>query len=90
MPRRPRAADISVRPVWILRCPGRDDFEDRLQSLPGGEIILPTFNVDALLNFFSGEFRKDEESFYRKIGIPDVLEGRSLDEIKRSDSDWRS
>jgi three-Cys-motif partner protein len=85
MPRRPRA-------IFLLDQYGYSDVPAEmiakiLQSLPGSEIIL-TFNVDALLNFFSENSEKTK-GLLQKIGLPDVLKGRSFDDIKRSDTDWR-
>jgi three-Cys-motif partner protein len=85
MPRRPRA-------IFLLDQYGYSDVPAELiakilSSLPGSEIIL-TFNVDALLNFFSENSEKTK-TLLQKIGIPDVLKGRSFDDIKRLDADWR-
>lgn len=57
-----------------------------LMSLPGAEIIL-TFAVDSFLNFASD--LPATKKVLRQIGLPDVLRGRSIDEIKRSDPLWR-
>jgi three-Cys-motif partner protein len=55
-------------------------------ALPASEVIL-TFNVDAFLNYAS------DSDVTRKtltdVGIPDVLRGRTLEDIKRSEKDWR-
>jgi three-Cys-motif partner protein len=56
-----------------------------LHTLPGAEVIL-TFGVDSLLNY------ANEQNFangLRKIGIPTLLSGKSIREIKESDRDWR-
>ncbi|GAB3468225.1 three-Cys-motif partner protein TcmP [Massilia terrae] len=56
-----------------------------LHSLPGAEVIL-TFGVDSLLNY------ANEQNFansLRKIGIPTLLSGKTIREIKESDKDWR-
>lgn len=58
-----------------------------IQSLPGSEVIL-TFAVDALLTYFS-ENSEITKGILQKIGIPEVLRGRSFEDIKRSDKDWR-
>jgi three-Cys-motif partner protein len=58
-----------------------------LRSLSGGEIIL-TFAVDALINYYS-EHSKITKSLLAKAGIPDALRGRSFDDIKKSEKDWR-
>lgn len=58
-----------------------------LQALPGGEVIL-TFAVDALLNYVSD--KKDvSQTLLNKIGTPDALRGRSIEDIKKSGRDWR-
>jgi three-Cys-motif partner protein len=57
-----------------------------LSNLPAAEVIL-TFNVDSFINFAS-----DSElttSLLRQIGIPDVLRGRSIDDIKKNEKDFR-
>lgn len=56
------------------------------ETLPSAEVIL-TFGVDSFLNFAS-----DSELTTRllaEIGVPDVLLGRTIDEIKSSERDWR-
>lgn len=58
-----------------------------IRSLPGSEVIL-TFAVDALLTYFS-ENSALTKRLLQKIGIPDVLQGRSFEDIKRSETDWR-
>lgn len=56
-----------------------------LTTLPGAEVIL-TFGVDSLLNYANdSNFAKG----LRKIGIPTLLTGKSLQEIKSSERDWR-
>lgn len=55
-------------------------------NLPSAEVIL-TFGVDSFLNFASsGELT---QALLDEIGIPDVLRGRTIDEIKASVKDWR-
>jgi len=55
-------------------------------QLPSAEVIL-TFGVDSFLNFAGvGELT---QSLLDEIGIPDILQGRSIDEIKNSEKDWR-
>jgi three-Cys-motif partner protein len=58
-----------------------------IQSLAGSEVIL-TFAVDALLTYFS-EHSKLTKNLLHKIGIPEVLRGRSFEDIKKSDEHWR-
>lgn len=55
-------------------------------NLPGAEVIL-TFAVDCFLNYASDE--KLTQSLLDEIGIPDVLNGRSIEDIKASERDWR-
>ena len=85
MPRSPRA-------IFLLDQYGYSEVPaDRIariiQALPGGEVIL-TFAVDALLTYFS-ENSHLTKRLLEKVGIPDVLRGRSFDDIKRTDKDWR-
>jgi len=56
-----------------------------LHTLPGAEVIL-TFGVDSLLNY------ANETVFangLRKLGMPALLSGKSIRDIKESDRDWR-
>lgn len=55
-------------------------------NLPSAEVIL-TFGVDSFLNYASDG--KLTQSLLDEIGIPDVLNGRSIDDIKSSERDWR-
>jgi hypothetical protein len=85
MPRSPRA-------IFVLDQYGYSDVPtDRIariiQSLPGSEVIL-TFAADALLNYFS-EHSDVTMGLLQKVGIPDVLQGRSFEDIKRTEKDWR-
>lgn len=57
-----------------------------LKSLPGAEIIL-TFAVDSFLNF-AGDHPVTKKGLER-IGVSDLLRGRTFDEIKRTDKYWR-
>ncbi|PKN23391.1 MAG: hypothetical protein CVU68_01200 [Deltaproteobacteria bacterium HGW-Deltaproteobacteria-3] len=57
-----------------------------LQSLPGGEVIL-TFAVDSFLNF-AGD-NHISKGLLERIGIQNVFRGRTIEEIKRSEKDWR-
>ena len=57
-----------------------------LARLPASEVIL-TFNVDSFINFAS-----DTETTRKsldQIGIPDVLRGRTIEDIKRTEKDFR-
>ncbi|MGH8493091.1 MAG: three-Cys-motif partner protein TcmP [Moraxellaceae bacterium] len=55
-------------------------------NLPSAEVIL-TFGVDSFLNYASDGSLT--QKLLTEIGVPDVLQGRSLDEIKQSERDWR-
>ena len=55
-------------------------------KLPSAEVIL-TFGVDSFLNYASDG--KLTQSLLEEIGIPDVLNGRSMADIKSSERDWR-
>lgn len=55
-------------------------------ALPSAEVIL-TFGVDSFMNFANdGESVKD---LLDGLGLPDIFGGRSIEEIKASDRDWR-
>lgn len=54
--------------------------------LPSAEVIL-TFGVDSFINFASDG--KLTQRLLDGIGVPDVFQGRSIDEIKESERDWR-
>lgn len=58
-----------------------------MRELPGGEVIL-TFAVDALLNYVSDK-RDATQGLLEKIGTPDALRGRKIEDIKRNERDWR-
>lgn len=56
-----------------------------LAELPRAEIIL-TFNVDAFINFANDAHTN---KLLQQIGVPDVLRGRTIDDIKRNEKDFR-
>jgi three-Cys-motif partner protein len=56
------------------------------QSLPAAEIIL-TFNIDAFINFASD--RHLTKQLLNDMGVPNLLRGRTIDEIKQSERDFR-
>lgn len=56
------------------------------QTLPAAEVIL-TFNVDAFLTYASDS--DTTKKTLGDIGIPDVLRGRTIEDIKRNERDWR-
>jgi len=56
------------------------------EALPSAEVIL-TFGVDSFINFANdGDQVKD---LLDGLGLPDIFAGRSIEEIKASDRDWR-
>lgn len=57
-----------------------------LTKLSGSEVIL-TFAVDSLLTYIS-DHNNMAQNLLNKIGTPDVLRGRSVEDIK-SDKEWR-
>lgn len=56
------------------------------EALPRAEVIL-TFGVDSFINFANdgSQFKEMLEG----LGMPDIFDGRSIDEIKTSERDWR-
>lgn len=85
--RSPRAG----RSIFVLDQYGYSEVPGQLirqifTALPAAEVIL-TFGVDSLLTY------ANEQSFtpeaLEELGIDDVLRGRSLEAIKRSERDWR-
>jgi three-Cys-motif partner protein len=56
------------------------------RSLPSAEIIL-TFGVDSFINFASDKALTKEA--LTTMGIADIWQGKTLDEIKSSDRNWR-
>jgi three-Cys-motif partner protein len=57
-----------------------------LKELPAAEVIL-TFNVDSFINFASDT--PLTTNLLQQIGIPDVLRGRSIEDIKKNEKDFR-
>ncbi len=55
-------------------------------TLPRAEVIL-TFNVDSFSSYASD---KSERSPLENIGLPNVFHGKSLQEIKNNERDWRA
>lgn len=79
------------RSIFILDQYGYKDVpKDLIQkifrNLPSAEVIL-TFGVDSFLNF-AGD-KGLSQQLLDEIGVPDVLQGRSIEEIKSSERDWR-
>lgn len=56
------------------------------QKLPSAEVIL-TFGIDSFLNYASDSTLSAK--LLNDVGIPDILEGRSFEQIKTSERDWR-
>ena len=54
--------------------------------LPKAEVIL-TFNVDSFNSYASD---KSDRSPLEKIGLPNIFHGRSLQDIKNNERDWRA
>lgn len=79
------------RSIFVLDQYGYKDVPTQLissifKSLPSAEVIL-TFGVDSFLNYASdGELTK---RLLERIGVGDVLSGRSIEDVKRSEKDWR-
>ncbi|GFO59102.1 hypothetical protein GMST_14270 [Geomonas silvestris] len=57
-----------------------------MRNVPGAEVIL-TFAVDSLVNFI-GDHRSSQ-AMLKRIGLTGLLRGRSIQEIKRSETNWR-
>lgn len=79
------------RSIFILDQYGYKDvptgiIQKILANLPSAEIIL-TFGVDSFLNFASD--KKLTQELLNEVGIPQLWQGRTLEEIKKSDRDWR-
>lgn len=55
-------------------------------ALPSAEVIL-TFGVDSFVNFATDG--KQVKGLLNGLGLPDIFGGRSIEEIKASDRDWR-
>lgn len=77
------------RSIFLLDQYGYKDVDTQLvrtilTTLPRSEVIL-TFNVDSLLTFANN----DKPLQLNKISLPDPLKGRSIQEIKENESDWR-
>lgn len=64
----------------------KDLIQKIFRKLPSAEVIL-TFGVDSFLNFVSDE--KLNEKLLEIIGLPEVLKGRTIQDIKTSEKNWR-
>lgn len=58
-----------------------------ITSMPGSEVIL-TFAVDALLTYVTDE-KGATQTLLNKMGVPEVLRGRTIEDIKSKEPDWR-
>lgn len=79
------------RSIFVLDQYGYKDVPTTLiqkifTNLPSAEIIL-TFSVDAFVNFASD--KKLTQELLDEIGISEVWQGKSIEEIKSSEKDWR-
>lgn len=79
------------RSIFVLDQYGYKDVPTELvqkifRNLPSAEVIL-TFGVDSFLNFASDTGLTSR--LLEEIGVPDLLQGRTIDEIKGSDRNWR-
>lgn len=57
-----------------------------LKKLQGAEVIL-TFGVDSFLNY-AGD-NQITTRLLERIGVPNLFRGRTIEDIKRSEKDWR-
>lgn len=79
------------RSIFVLDQYGYKDVPTSLiqkifANLPSAEVIL-TFGVDSFLNFASD--KKLTQELLDEIGISEVWQGQSIEEIKSSEKDWR-
>ncbi|MBK8277118.1 MAG: three-Cys-motif partner protein TcmP [Nitrospira sp.] len=79
------------RSIFVLDQYGYKDVPTELvqkifRNLPSAEVIL-TFGVDSFLNFASDTGLTAR--LLDEIGVPDLLQGRTIDEIKGSERNWR-
>lgn len=79
------------RSIFILDQYGYKDvptgiIQKIFSNLPSAEVIL-TFGVDSFLNFASD--KKLTQELLDEVGIPQLWQGRTLEEIKKSERDWR-
>ena len=86
-----RKSPRNGRSIFVLDQYGYKDVPTALiqkifRNLPSAEVIL-TFGVDSFLNFASDKGLTKE--LLNDIGVPDILQGRTIEEIKSSERDWR-
>lgn len=86
-----RKSPRNGRSIFVLDQYGYKDVPTALiqkifRSLPSAEVIL-TFGVDSFLNFASDKALTQD--LVTTMGLADLWRGRSLDEIKSSEREWR-
>jgi three-Cys-motif partner protein len=86
-----RKSARSKRAIFLLDQYGYSDVPTQLirkilNSLPGAEVIL-TFNVAAFLTYATDNILTYK--LLNKVGVPNTLRGRTIDDIKCSEKDWR-
>ena len=79
------------RSIFVLDQYGYKDVPTELvqkifRNLPSAEVIM-TFGVDSFLNFASDT--RLTARLLDEIGVPDLLQGKTIDEIKGSERNWR-
>lgn len=86
-----RKSPRSPRAIFLLDQYGYTDVPTSLiskifASLKNAEVIL-TFNVNALLTYTTDK-KGLMQKLLHKIGTPNALQGRSIEDIKNSEKDW--
>lgn len=86
-----RKSPRNGRSIFVLDQYGYKEVPKQLiqkifRNLPSAEVIL-TFGVDSFLNFVSD--KRLSKELLDEIGVPDALQGRTIEEIKSSERDWR-
>jgi three-Cys-motif partner protein len=86
-----RKSPKNGRSIFILDQYGYKDVPTGIvqrifNNLPSAEVIL-TFGVDSFLNFASD--KKLTQLLLEEVGVPKLWQGQRLEEIKKSDRDWR-
>lgn len=86
-----RKSPRNGRSIFVLDQYGYKEVPTRLiqkifANLPSAEVIL-TFGVDSFVNFASDKDLTNE--LLDEIGITDAWQGKSIEEIKSSEKEWR-
>lgn len=86
-----RKSPKNGRSIFVLDQYGYKEVPTKLiqqifSKLPSAEVIL-TFGVDSFLNYASDDDLT--QNLLENIGVPEALQGRTLDEIKASERNWR-